>query len=158
MAKALLEDPANRKLVSVASCWEIAIKAGLGKLKLGEPSASYIPNALANTGFELLPHCRGSCDRRRISSTPSPRSIRPPPRRPGHRRPTSDRHWRPDVGRVWHHSALVIAEVLPRRRRHPWGGDLYVFASAFGMADAKVTAIATRPQLWHNVVLKGRQI
>jgi PIN domain nuclease of toxin-antitoxin system len=55
MAKALLEDPANRKLVSVASCWEIAIKAGLGKLKLGEPSGSYIPNALAKTGFELFP-------------------------------------------------------------------------------------------------------
>lgn len=54
-AKALVEDPANRKLVSVASCWEIAIKAGLGKLTLGEPSGTYIPNALARTGFELLP-------------------------------------------------------------------------------------------------------
>ena len=28
-AKALIEDPANRKLVSVATCWEIAIKVGL---------------------------------------------------------------------------------------------------------------------------------
>lgn len=54
-AKTLIEDRSNRKLVSVASCWEIAIKAGLGKLKLGEPSASYIPAALARTGFELLP-------------------------------------------------------------------------------------------------------
>lgn len=54
-AKTLIEDPSNRKLVSVASCWEIAIKARLGKLKLGEPSASYIPAALARTGFELLP-------------------------------------------------------------------------------------------------------
>ena len=27
-AKALVQDPANRKLVSVVSCWEIAIKAG----------------------------------------------------------------------------------------------------------------------------------
>jgi PIN domain nuclease of toxin-antitoxin system len=54
-AKSLVEDPANRKLVSVASCWEIAIKAGLGKLKLGEPSATYIPNALARSGFALLP-------------------------------------------------------------------------------------------------------
>lgn len=54
-AKTLIEDPSNRKLVSVASCWEIAIKAGLGKLKLGDPSASYIPAALARTGFELLP-------------------------------------------------------------------------------------------------------
>jgi PIN domain nuclease of toxin-antitoxin system len=38
-AKALIEDANNRKLLSVASCWEIAIKAGLRKLKLGEPSA-----------------------------------------------------------------------------------------------------------------------
>jgi PIN domain nuclease of toxin-antitoxin system len=53
-AKALIEDPSNRKLVSLASCWEIAIKAGLGKLALGEPSGTYIPNALARTGFDLL--------------------------------------------------------------------------------------------------------
>lgn len=54
-AKSVIEDSANRKLVSIASCWEIAIKAGLGKLRLGEPSATYIPNAQARTGFELLP-------------------------------------------------------------------------------------------------------
>ncbi|MBA4062748.1 MAG: PIN domain nuclease [Isosphaera sp.] len=55
-AKALLEDPANRKLLSLAACWEIAIKAGLGKLVgLTEPSGTYIPNALARTGFELFP-------------------------------------------------------------------------------------------------------
>ncbi len=54
-AKAPIKDPANRKLFSVASCWEIAIKAGLGKLNLGEPSGAYIPNALTRTGFELLP-------------------------------------------------------------------------------------------------------
>jgi PIN domain nuclease of toxin-antitoxin system len=54
-AKTLIEDPGNQKLVSLASCWEIAIKAGLGKLRLGEPSATYIPAALARTGFDLLP-------------------------------------------------------------------------------------------------------
>jgi PIN domain nuclease of toxin-antitoxin system len=53
-AKAVIEDPGNHKLVSVASCWEIAIKAGLGKLTLGEPSGTYIPNALSRTGFDLL--------------------------------------------------------------------------------------------------------
>src|SRR6516225_7606219 len=53
-AKALIEDAGNRKLVSVASCWEIAIKAGLGKLKLGEPSANYLSAALSRTGFDLL--------------------------------------------------------------------------------------------------------
>lgn len=53
-ARALIEDPANRKLFSVASCWGIAIKAGLGKLTLGEPAATYLPAALARTGFDLL--------------------------------------------------------------------------------------------------------
>ena len=54
-ATALLRDPANRKLLSVASCWEIAIKAGLRKLALGEPSRTYLSAALARTGFEVLP-------------------------------------------------------------------------------------------------------
>lgn len=54
-AKILMEDSANRKFLSIASCWELAIKAGLGKLNLGEPSHSYVTNALAKTGFELLP-------------------------------------------------------------------------------------------------------
>lgn len=43
-AKLHIENPANRKLLSLAS-----------KLTLGEPSSKYIPEALARTGFELLP-------------------------------------------------------------------------------------------------------
>jgi PIN domain nuclease of toxin-antitoxin system len=54
-AKALIEDADNRKLVSVASCWEIAIKAGLGKLDLGEPSRSFLQREIARNNFELLP-------------------------------------------------------------------------------------------------------
>ena len=34
-AKALLEDPPNHKLVSVATCWEIAIKVGLREARSG---------------------------------------------------------------------------------------------------------------------------
>ena len=52
--KALIEDPTNRKLVSVASCWEIAIKVGLRKLALGEPSTTFLPRELAKNGFHLL--------------------------------------------------------------------------------------------------------
>jgi PIN domain nuclease of toxin-antitoxin system len=37
-AKGLITNAANRKLVSVASCWEVAIKVSVGKLDLGEPS------------------------------------------------------------------------------------------------------------------------
>ena len=54
-AKTLIEDPDNRKLISVASCWEIAIKAGLGKLDLGEPSRSFLPREITRNNFELLP-------------------------------------------------------------------------------------------------------
>jgi PIN domain nuclease of toxin-antitoxin system len=53
-AKALIEDPANRKLVSVASCWEIAIKVALRKLTLGEPAATFLPRELARNGLHLL--------------------------------------------------------------------------------------------------------
>ncbi|SFI55857.1 type II toxin-antitoxin system VapC family toxin [Planctomicrobium piriforme] len=54
-AKALIEDSSNQKALSVVSCWEIAIKAGIGKLILGEPSCTYLSNALTKTGIELLP-------------------------------------------------------------------------------------------------------
>ena len=53
-AKALIEDPANRKLVSVASCWEIAIKVGLRKLTLGEPATTFLPRELSRNGIHLL--------------------------------------------------------------------------------------------------------
>ncbi len=54
-AKALIEEPANRKLVSIASCWEIAIKAGLNKLKLTESAARFLAIELPKNNFELLP-------------------------------------------------------------------------------------------------------
>jgi PIN domain nuclease of toxin-antitoxin system len=53
-AKAAIEGPANRKRVSVASGWEIAIKVGIGKLTLDAPAAVFIPRELAQNGFELL--------------------------------------------------------------------------------------------------------
>jgi PIN domain nuclease of toxin-antitoxin system len=53
-AKAEIEDADNRKLVSVASCWEVAIKVGLGKLNLGESSRSFLPREIARNNFELL--------------------------------------------------------------------------------------------------------
>ncbi len=54
-AKALIVDPANRKLLSVASCWEVAIKTSTGKLKLGEPARTFFPRQIANNNFDLLP-------------------------------------------------------------------------------------------------------
>ena len=54
-AKSLVEDLDNQKLVSIASCWEIAIKVGLKKLDLGESSHSFLSRELARNNFELLP-------------------------------------------------------------------------------------------------------
>jgi PIN domain nuclease of toxin-antitoxin system len=54
-AKKVIEDPTQRKLLSVASCWETAIKAGLRKLNLGESSATYLSAAHSRTGFDVLP-------------------------------------------------------------------------------------------------------
>lgn len=53
-ARTVITEARNRKLVSVASCWEIAIKAGLGKLHLGEPAHAFLTRELARNNFELL--------------------------------------------------------------------------------------------------------
>jgi PIN domain nuclease of toxin-antitoxin system len=53
--KVLIQDPANRKRVSIATCWEIAIKVGVGKLNLGEPTRPYLTRAIALNQFDLLP-------------------------------------------------------------------------------------------------------
>lgn len=54
IARGLILDPNNQKLVSVASCWEIAIKAGLKKLTLTEPSHTLLTRELSRNGFGLL--------------------------------------------------------------------------------------------------------
>jgi PIN domain nuclease of toxin-antitoxin system len=53
-AKALIENPANRKFVSLGTCWEIAIKVGLGMLDLGEPATTFRPCELALNHFDML--------------------------------------------------------------------------------------------------------
>src|SRR5437867_3107771 len=54
-AKAAITEPSNRKLVSLGSCWEIAIKASIGKLQLGEPARSFLAREIARNNFDLLP-------------------------------------------------------------------------------------------------------
>ena len=45
----LLVDPANERLLSAASVWEIGIKHALGKLPLLMPPSEYVPARLAST-------------------------------------------------------------------------------------------------------------
>jgi PIN domain nuclease of toxin-antitoxin system len=53
-ARTLIEDPANERLLSVASLWEVAIKASLGKLTLSGPFVDLIPSQLTLNGIDLL--------------------------------------------------------------------------------------------------------
>ena len=53
-AKRLIVDPNNHKLVSIASCWEVAIKVSTGKLKLGEAAGTFLPRELKRNNFDLL--------------------------------------------------------------------------------------------------------
>lgn len=48
-------NPRNDCFVSLASCWELAIKASLGKIRLANPVERFIPDELAANDFQLLP-------------------------------------------------------------------------------------------------------
>jgi PIN domain nuclease of toxin-antitoxin system len=53
-ARALIEDGANVRLLSVASLWEMAIKLSIGKLTLSAPFDLLIPQQLGINGIALL--------------------------------------------------------------------------------------------------------
>jgi len=65
VARALIEDPANVKLVSPASYWEVAIKIRLGKYALPLPYEEFVRHAIDGQGFAILPimasHTAGLC-------------------------------------------------------------------------------------------------
>ena len=52
-ARTAIEDPNNHKLVSIATCWEMSIKAGLKKLGLVEPVAVLLGRELPANKFDL---------------------------------------------------------------------------------------------------------
>jgi PIN domain nuclease of toxin-antitoxin system len=54
-AVAVLEDSANELLLSAATIWEIAIKAGLKKLSLSMPYSQWMNKAIGDLGLTLLP-------------------------------------------------------------------------------------------------------
>ena len=53
-ARAALADQENECLISLVSAWELAIKAGLGKLKLALPVERYVVEHIAANGFRML--------------------------------------------------------------------------------------------------------
>jgi PIN domain nuclease of toxin-antitoxin system len=54
-ARSLIETRDNELYLSAASAWEIAIKHGLGKLRLPEPPARYVPSRLDRLRTLALP-------------------------------------------------------------------------------------------------------
>jgi PIN domain nuclease of toxin-antitoxin system len=54
-AKALIEDPANERYLSVASAWEIAIKVSIGKMTLTRPVVPFLTQHLAVNSVTLMP-------------------------------------------------------------------------------------------------------
>ena len=53
--RSAIEGPANTKLISPASFWELAIKISLGKYVLSETYDDFIQHAVYDNGFSILP-------------------------------------------------------------------------------------------------------
>ncbi len=53
-ARQRIENGVNECYLSLASCWEMAIKSGVGKLELAIPVMEYVPQHLSANGFRLL--------------------------------------------------------------------------------------------------------
>ena len=54
-ARHAIADPSNQCLLSIASCWEMAIKVSLGKLKLPSGIERFVKTHAVKRQFELLP-------------------------------------------------------------------------------------------------------
>ena len=53
-ARVLIEAEDSQPFLSMASLWEMAIKISLGKLQLGQPFESFVPQQLAFNGIGVL--------------------------------------------------------------------------------------------------------
>ena len=51
----IIENPDSKNFISLASLWEIAIKASLGKLKVDYANRPDLPELLKQQGFHILP-------------------------------------------------------------------------------------------------------
>jgi PIN domain nuclease of toxin-antitoxin system len=74
-----IEDPSNEAVVSVVSIWEIAIKAGLGKIQAPDDFADGLKKKLEQSGFTLLDmnygHAAGVLSLPRVHADPFDRLL-----------------------------------------------------------------------------------
>ncbi len=54
-AMRVLQDPANDRALSAATIFELAIKAGMGKIKLSMPYRAWMEKAIADLVLDLAP-------------------------------------------------------------------------------------------------------
>jgi PIN domain nuclease of toxin-antitoxin system len=54
-ALSALQDPTNDRLLSAATVWELAIKVGLGKIKLSMPYRQWMEKAISDLLLDILP-------------------------------------------------------------------------------------------------------
>jgi PIN domain nuclease of toxin-antitoxin system len=76
-ATALLMDPANELFLSMASVWELAIKAGLKKLVLSSPYVTFMTRAISGYGLTLLPITFEDCTEYEALPFPHPQHRDP---------------------------------------------------------------------------------
>lgn len=63
LAGTLIESSESRSLVSAVTAWELAVKVGLGKLRLPYDMGDEFDKTLEKAGFELLPLSNAALDR-----------------------------------------------------------------------------------------------
>lgn len=54
-ARRAIQDPGNTVYVSAVSAWEIAIKAGFGRIRLPRNAARWLPAEIERAEFQALP-------------------------------------------------------------------------------------------------------
>jgi PIN domain nuclease of toxin-antitoxin system len=54
-AMTVLQDPANQRLLSAGTVWELAIKVGIGKLVLSMPYRQWLETAINDLKLDILP-------------------------------------------------------------------------------------------------------
>ena len=77
MVRALIADPANRLHLSMASIWEIGIKAGLNKIGLSVPFATFLDAALKGYELVVVPISTNDCISYEALPFPNPKHRDP---------------------------------------------------------------------------------
>jgi len=96
-AAVAIEDPTNEVFVSVVSIWEIAIKAGLGKIQVPNDFETGLEQKLTQNGFTLLNvnyrHAAGVFTLPRVHADPFDRLLISQCRAEKLVAVTNDSHW-----------------------------------------------------------------